>query len=92
MKIYDRGLSGAGADAAGALSRSKPRERTDVGTETRTVAGDGAYSLSLSGRAAELSRMAPAGPERVDGLRKSYAEPSWSLDAAAVAARLIEEG
>ncbi|NUO54588.1 MAG: hypothetical protein HOV80_37580 [Polyangiaceae bacterium] len=93
MKVYDRGLGGLGADAAGALARKKPETRTDAGGEQRTVVEGGAYSLSLSGRATQLARTAPApAASRVDDLKKSYASPSWEMNTSAVAARLIEEG
>jgi hypothetical protein len=93
MKILDRGLSGLGADASSALARKKPDAKADAGAEPRTVVEGGAYSLSLSGRATELARSAPAPvAARVDDLRKSYADPSWQIDAPAVAAKMIEEG
>lgn len=95
MKVYDRGPlgGGAGADAAGALRAKKPEAKAGGAEEQRKAAEGGAYSLSLSGRATELARTAPAPTAaRVDDLRKSYAEPAWQIDARAVAAKMIEEG
>lgn len=59
--------------------------------ERGTKIQSGAYSLSLSGRAAELAKSAPVDPARLDSLRESYASPSWTVDATNLAHRLMEE-
>lgn len=95
IKVYDRGALGgsAGADAAFAVRGKKPEAKAGAADDQRKAADGGAYSLSLSGRATELARTAPApAASRVDDLKKSYAEPSWQIDARAVAAKMIEEG
>jgi len=95
MKVYDRGALGAGVgtDAVGAVRAKKPQAKAGATEEQRKAAEGGAYSLSLSGRATELARSVPApAAARVDDLKKSYAEPSWQIDARAVATKMIEEG
>lgn len=92
MKIVDGSQTPRTSGAELGVSRGGQSQKTrHVENEPATKLQSGAYSVNVSGRAAELARAAPVDGARIDDLRETYASASWKVDAPAVARRLMEE-
>ncbi len=92
MKIVDGGQPPRTSGAELGVSRGGQSQKTrHVENERPAKLQSGAYSVSVSGRAAELARAAPADTARLDELKGTYGSESWKIDAPEVARRLMEE-
>ncbi len=91
MRIESSGANAVEDRVTRSLGKAGPSGAAAEGDHTaRAHAPGGAYTVSLSQRAAELARADDG--SRVHALRGAIDQETFVVDAAAVARRLLEEG